>query len=47
MGPGYQKLEWFKDGSVFPWETEQGKSRNSILYRYINQYNDLIFLLLN
>ena len=37
MGPGYQKLEWFKDGSVFPWETEQGKSRNSILYRYINQ----------
>ena len=33
MGPGYQRLEWFKDGAVFPWDIEQAKSRNSILYR--------------
>ena len=33
VGPGYQTLEWFKDGAMFPWDTDQGTSRNSILYR--------------
>ena len=47
MGPGYQRLEWFKDGAVFPWDVEQAKSRNSILYRLTSSTSATISVRMN